>query len=280
MMPPLSKTKLFTRVRVRNDIQDYKVEISDTYLYYLFSALALLVIVACGYGLSIRGVKLRHKKIILFMQERLQLLELRTQQLEQANQDLHRLSHLDSLTGVANRRRFEEALDQEWRRASRAGTPLSLIMIDTDFFKLFNDAYGHQRGDDCLTLIAKTLRNALNRPGDMVARYGGDEFMILIPGINAEGAAEMAEAMRGRVEGMEITHRGSPDDKVVTISLGVVTGYPTRGLSSGELIAAADEALYQAKDEGRNRFIISREPMGNDHTPPTSPMWQLRNKYD
>ena len=256
------------------------MEFSDTYLFYLLPALALLVAVAFGYGLSIRRLKMRHKNTALIMQERLQLLELRTQQLEQANQDLHRLSHLDSLTGVANRRRFEEALDLEWRRASRAGTPLSLIMIDTDFFKPFNDVYGHQRGDACLTLVANTLRNALNRPGDMVARYGGDEFMILIPGTDAEGAAEIAEAMRVRVEGMEITHKGSPDDKVVTISLGVVTGYPTRGFSTGELISAADEALYQAKDEGRNRCITSREPMGNDHTPPTSPTWQLRNKYD
>ena len=263
-----------------NDVKDFKVEFSDTNLCYLFLALAVLVFVACGYGLSIRRVRMRHKKTSRFMQERLQLLELRTQQLEQANQDLHRLSHLDSLTGVANRRRFEEALDLEWRRASRAGTPLSLIMIDTDFFKPYNDAYGHQRGDDCLTLVANTLRNALNRPGDMVARYGGDEFMILIPGTDSEGAAAIAETMRVRVEGMEITHNASPDDKVVTISLGVVTGYPTRGFSTGELIAAADEALYQAKGEGRNRFITSREPMGHDRTPPASPMWQLRNKYD
>lgn len=263
-----------------NDVQDYKVGFSDTYLFYLFLDLALLVAVACGYGLSIRRLKMRHRDTTLIMQERLQLLELRTQQLEQANQDLRLLSQLDSLTGVANRRRFEEALDLEWRRASRTGAPLSLIMIDTDFFKPFNDAYGHQRGDDCLTLLANTLRYALNRPGDMVARYGGDEFIILIPGTDAEGAAEIAEAMRVRVEGMEITHKGSPDDKVVTISLGVVTGYPTRGFSAGELVAAADEALYRAKDEGRNRFIISRQPMGNDHTPPTSPRWQLRNKYE
>jgi diguanylate cyclase (GGDEF)-like protein len=263
-----------------NVIKVFIVEISEINMFYLFLALALLVAVACGYGLSIRLVRMRHKNNTLLLQERLQLLEQRTQQLEQANQDLHRLSQLDSLTGVANRRRFEEALDLEWRRASRAGTPLSLIMIDTDFFKPFNDAYGHQRGDDCLTLVANTLRNTLNRPGDMVARYGGDEFMILIPGTDAEGAAEVAESMRARVEGMEIIHKGSPDDKVVTISLGVVTGYPTKGFSTGELIAAADEALYQAKDEGRNRYITSRGPMGNDHAPPTSPIWQLRNKHD
>ena len=244
---------------------------SDIYLFYLFLALALLVAVACGYAVSIRQVKLRHKDTMLFMQEHLQLLELRTQQLEQANQDLHRLSHLDSLTGLANRRRFEEALDLEWRRASRTGMPLSLIMVDTDFFKPFNDLYGHQRGADCLMLIANTLRNAVNRPGDMVARYCGDEFMILIPGTDAEGAAELAEAMRDRVKGMEIMHKGSIDELVVTISLGVATVYPSMGFSTGQLIAAADEALYQAKDEGRNRFSISREPMIST---PISPIWQ------
>jgi diguanylate cyclase (GGDEF)-like protein len=256
------------------------VQFSDTYSFYLVSALVLLVVVGGNYCLRMRRVKMRHKNIILSMQEQLKLLELRTRQLEQANHDLRRLSYLDGLTGVANRRRFEEAVDLEWRRACRAGTSLSLIMIDTDFFKPFNDAYGHQRGDDCLVLIANALRYALNRPGDMVARYGGDEFMILIPGTDVEGAAEMAEAMRVRVEAMEITHESSPDGKIVTISLGVATSYPTLGFSSGELVAAADAALYRAKDEGRNRFVISREPMRKDHTPPASPMWKLRSEYD
>jgi diguanylate cyclase (GGDEF)-like protein len=262
------------------DIHIYKMAFLDIHPFYLLLTLILLLFVAGGYRFHIRRIKLREKKSARFMQERLRLLELRTQQLEQANQDLRRLSYLDGLTGVANRRHFEETLDLEWRRASRAGTPLSLIMIDTDFFKPFNDAYGHQRGDDCLKLIAGTIRNALNRPGDIVARYGGDEFLVLIPGTNAEGAAEMAEAMRARVEAMEIAHEGSPGDKVVTISLGAVTAYPTRGFSSGELIAAADEALYQAKDEGRNRLIISSGPVMKDHEPPPSPVWQLRSKHD
>jgi diguanylate cyclase (GGDEF)-like protein len=263
-----------------SDAQDNKVGFSDIHLLYLLLALILLLIVAGGHHLRIRQIKSRGKRATLFMEERLKSLELRTQQLEQANRDLRRLSYLDVLTGIANRRRFEEALDLEWRRASRAGMPLSLIMIDTDFFKPFNDTYGHQRGDDCLILIANTIRNALNRPGDIVARYGGDEFMILIPGANEDGAAEMAEAVRGRVEAMEITHEGSPGDRFVTISLGVVTAYPTRGFSTGELVSAADEALYRAKGEGRNRSIISREPMRITHTPPTGPMWQVRNEYD
>ncbi|HXG67974.1 MAG TPA: diguanylate cyclase [Blastocatellia bacterium] len=231
----------------------------DISLFYPLSALALLLIAAGGYRLRLRRRKTREKEIIRLMEERLELLELRTHQLEQTNQDLQRLSYLDGLTGIANRRHFEEALDLEWRRACRVGMPLSLIMIDADFFKAFNDAYGHQRGDDCLVLLASTLRNALNRPGDMAARYGGEEFIIILPGTDAEGAAEMAETIRARVEEMGIAHAGSPADKVVTISLGVVTGYPTRGFSPAALIAAADEALYQAKEGGRNRVIISRE---------------------
>src|SRR6201999_3212245 len=138
-------------------------------------------------------------------------------------------------TGIANRRHFEEVLDLEWRRACRAGTALSLVMIDADFFKPFNDTYGHQRGDDCLILIANTLRNGLNRPGDVVARYGGDEFMLLIPGTDAQGVAQLAETLRGRVEAMEISHEGSSVENVVTISLGAVTDYPGLGFSSGEI---------------------------------------------
>jgi diguanylate cyclase (GGDEF)-like protein len=191
----------------------------------------------------------------------MELLELRTLELEQENQDLRRLSYLDGLTGISNRRHFEEAFDLEWRRACRAGTPLSLIMIDADFFKAYNDAYGHQHGDNCLVRLANIIRNALKRPGDMVARYGGEEFIIVLPETDAQGAAEMAELVRGRVEAMELTSEDSLADEAVTISLGVVTDYPTRGFSSAALISAADEALYQAKEEGRNRVVISEAVM-------------------
>lgn len=229
----------------------------QTYWFYAVCSLAALIVLAGVYRFRVLLIKRRGKNIIRRLEERIELLELRTLRLDQANQVLQRLSSLDGLTGVANRRRLEEALDLEWRRACRVGTALSLIMIDADFFKAFNDSYGHQRGDDCLKLLASSLSNALNRPGDMVARYGGEEFMIVLPGTDEHGAAEMAEVMRGRVEAMKITHEGSHANKVVTISLGVVTGYPIRGFSSGELIAAADEALYQAKEEGRNRVAIS-----------------------
>jgi diguanylate cyclase (GGDEF)-like protein len=211
--------------------------------------------------------KMREMTVIGWLQERLHLLEVHTNHLEQVNRDLQHLSYLDSLTGVANRRHFEEALDLEWRRGNRLGTALSLMMIDVDYFKPFNDIYGHQAGDACLIRIANTIGNALHRPGDMVVRYGGDEFMILIPGTAAQGASELAEIIRARVEALEIAHEGSPIGKVVTISLGVVTGYPTMGFLSGELITLADEALYQAKAEGRNCVVNAGEIMKPKRTP-------------
>jgi diguanylate cyclase (GGDEF)-like protein len=231
----------------------------NIYSFYLLSALALLLIVAGGY--RIQRTRMRKKETIRLNEERSESMELRTRELEQENQKLRRLSYLDGLTGISNRRHFEEIFDLEWRRACRAGTALSLIMIDADFFKAFNDAYGHQHGDNCLIRLASILRNSVNRPGDMVARYGGEEFVVVLPETEAQGASELAEVIRARVETMEITPEGLPADKAVTISLGVVTDYPTRGFSSAALISAADDALYQAKEEGRNRVVISVEAL-------------------
>ena len=248
------------------------------YLYQTYWILLAAVMLASGYGLRLWQTKIKkrqEKQVIGVLEERLQLLELHIGELEQANQALQGLSYLDSLTGIANRRHFDQALDLEWKRACRVGTPLSLIMVDADFFKAFNDIYGHQCGDACLIRIANTLRNALHRPGDMAARYGGDEFMILLPGTDAQGAAELAETIRNRVEAMEITHEGAFADQVVTISLGLVTCYPAMSLSSGEFVAAADEALYQAKEDGRNRVSVFYEVMkaASDHQRSSNSGW-------
>lgn len=218
--------------------------------------------IAGRYRLRLSQSKRRRQAVRLeLLRKRLHVLEQKSGLLEQENRNLRQLSYLDGLTGIANRRHFEEAFDLEWRRACRAGTALSLVMIDADYFKPYNDIYGHQRGDDCLIRIANALRNGLNRPGDLAARFGGDEFMLLIPGSDAQGVGELAEGLRARVATMEIIHTGSPADKVVTISLGVVTSYPTRGFSSADLLVAADEALYRAKEEGRNQVAIIQEPL-------------------
>jgi diguanylate cyclase (GGDEF)-like protein len=180
-----------------------------------------------------------------------------TRLLDAAYQRLQHISFLDGLTEIANRRRFDEFIDLEWRRALRTSTPLSLIMIDIDFFKTHNDTYGHQSGDECLKRVANCLAGALNRPGDLAARYGGEEFVVVLAGTHRAGAAAVAEALRQRIESLEIPHAGSRVSDWVTISLGVATMIPLRDTSPAALIAEADRALYQAKREGRNRVNVA-----------------------
>ena len=179
------------------------------------------------------------------------LLEL-TQKLAGANQMLRRLSVIDPLTNTANRRYFDEVLDQEWKRARREKQNLSLIMADIDLFKSYNDLLGHPAGDDCLKKVAQLLNSCLHRPGDLVARYGGEEFGVILPNTNFEGVREMAENMRLSVAEKFIEHPGSEVRKMVTVSLGFSTVVPSLEIESKDLVAAADKALYRAKENGRN----------------------------
>lgn len=176
-------------------------------------------------------------------------------QLEEANQGLQHLASSDSLTQIANRRRFDEYLDQEWRRMAREAAPLSLIMCDVDFFKRYNDTYGHQAGDACLQQVARAISCAVNRPADLAARYGGEEFAVILPNTEAEGAAQIAEAIRAEVKALEIAHTNSQVSNHLTLSLGVASTVPSPESSPAALIAAADWALYQSKAEGRDRVI-------------------------
>ncbi len=174
-------------------------------------------------------------------------------QLEEANQRLQHLSSIDGLTGIANRRQFDEALDTEWRRAYRNDTSLALVMLDLDEFKRFNDAYGHQRGDECLRQVANTLRDGLRRAGDLVARYGGEEFVAILPECDIPGALRFAESVRAAVQELAIPHKASPVARIVTMSAGVSAASPRRDAYPDELIARADQALYLAKGAGKNR---------------------------
>lgn len=179
------------------------------------------------------------------------------QKLESANHELQRIASLDGLTGLANRRRFDEYLDVEWRRLHREQTPLTLILCDVDFFKRYNDTYGHLAGDDCLQQVAAVLRKAMKRPADLMARYGGEEFAAILPNTDSEGGFHVAEAIRKGVKALQLVHVKSPVRQFVTISLGLATIVPDPDCTPTQLIAAADLALYQAKEEGRDRTQIN-----------------------
>ena len=182
--------------------------------------------------------------------------------LHQANRELEKLSVLDSLTQVANRRRFDDYLLQEWQRAKQHHSPISLILCDIDYFKLYNDTYGHPIGDYCLQQVALTIECAIESISGLVARYGGEEFGIILPGIDGETALQVAEKIAIKVHQLHITHQKSPVNEYVTISLGVYSVVPNPEFSPELLIALADKALYQAKDRGRNQaslFTIAQD---------------------
>ncbi|MBT4162077.1 MAG: diguanylate cyclase [Gammaproteobacteria bacterium] len=166
---------------------------------------------------------------------------------------LEELSSLDGLTGVANRRAFDERLSSEWNRATRTNSTLALVMVDVDFFKLYNDHYGHASGDDCLKQVAKALADSLQREYDFFARYGGEEFVAVLPGMEEKVLQQTIAKMCMTVEALKIPHAESTVADCVTISLGGAIVVPTRETSASELIVQADEMLYEAKEAGRNR---------------------------
>lgn len=169
---------------------------------------------------------------------------------------LEELASIDPLTHLANRRQFDERITQEWKRAQRDGTELSLILIDVDHFKNYNDHYGHGAGDVCLQRIAKALQASISRPCDLAVRFGGEEFIIILPNTDAEGANDMGERIRKRVESLQIPHAYSSAATVVSISVGCTTSKPSiNQLDPNELIDAADIQLYEAKKHGRNRVM-------------------------
>jgi len=179
------------------------------------------------------------------------------QQLEIEKNIAQHNSITDSLTGLANRRYFDEALRTEFSRSKRSGSTLSLIMLDVDYFKKFNDSYGHLAGDDCLRQIGTTLKAIVARAPDIVARYGGEEFVVILPETVAPGAEALAERIREAIEALAIPHSASDTSDFVTVSLGVVTVYTTSLESPEQVVALADEAMYCAKNGGRNRIAVA-----------------------
>lgn len=182
------------------------------------------------------------------------------EKLETANRALQALAHRDGLTGLINRRRFDELLQEEFDRARRQSLPLAILLIDVDHFKAYNDRYGHLWGDECLRRVSRTIEDALQRPGDHVARYGGEEFVVVLPATDQPGSLRVAEQLRTLVSDLEIEHLGS-DLGVVTISVGCCSVIPVdEGDVPVELLEAADRALYQAKLGGRNRVAALPDP--------------------
>lgn len=203
---------------------------------------------------------LAHSRSFLAQQQRdeaYRALELLKKELEEKNVELERLSSQDGLTGIANRRMFDEFSAKEWGRAARDQVPLSLILIDIDHFKPYNDNYGHQGGDDCLRQVAQKLASTVRRPSDLVARYGGEEFAVVMPGTDLEGAKSIAAALCEGVSSMGLPHAHSSTASHVTISMGVASVVPSADSSPQQLIEKADGALYRAKESGRNQFQVA-----------------------
>jgi two-component system chemotaxis family response regulator WspR len=172
-----------------------------------------------------------------------------------ANIELLRLSNMDGLTGLNNRRRFDEYASTEWRRALRERVPFGLLLIDVDQFKTYNDANGHLAGDELLRRIAETIRNCCRRPEDLPARYGGDEFAVVLPGIQVNALDTIGERLRQAVQDLKIEH-GSPTTPYVTLSIGGAVTVPTQEDGLLDLVAIADRNMYEAKAKGRNKSIV------------------------
>lgn len=178
---------------------------------------------------------------------------------EEVEEYLSDLAINDGLTKIHNRRYFDEILSVEWKRARRERSPLSLIMLDIDYFKKYNDTYGHQAGDETLVKVARAISETMRRPADIVARYGGEEFVVVLPNVPQEDAAKMSEIIRAKIEDLEIEHKLSSINKFLTMSLGIASMVPSSDSSPEELLNKADKALYNAKIRGRNCVTVSHD---------------------
>jgi diguanylate cyclase (GGDEF)-like protein len=181
--------------------------------------------------------------------------------LANANQELQRLASLDGLTRVANRRRFDEYVEQEWKRSAREQSALALILCDIDYFKRYNDTYGHLAGDDCLKQVAQAISQAARRPADLVARYGGEEFVVVLPNTETEGAMHVAQAIQKAIHRLQIPHEHSSVSPYVTVSIGMSFTIPHNATAPEVLLDMADQALYEAKAQGRNTLILKTLPL-------------------
>lgn len=187
------------------------------------------------------------------------LLEHESSERQRLNLALERLAQQDGLTHLANRRHFDETLLREWERLRRESRPMALLFIDVDYFKPYNDTYGHAAGDECLSALGAVLQHAARRPGDLAARYGGEEFVIILPGTDVAGAYEVAERILQDVDALALPHAGSQAASHVTVSIGLAARLPQPGEAPQALLDAADKAVYAAKRGGRHRIVVHRD---------------------
>lgn len=198
------------------------------------------------------GAKLRAMQRLVAMRQRLVAM---SHDLQVANEKLQRLAEIDELTGLHNRRGLEARLQQEVAAARREQSPLTVLLVDVDHFKIYNDKLGHLHGDVCLREVAKALRDSCHRPRDSAARYGGEEFALILPNTPRSGAMMFARVLQSLLEGRQLEHPGSPVHRFVTLSGGITTCIPDDNTTAADLLLRADEALYAAKEQGRNRFF-------------------------
>jgi diguanylate cyclase (GGDEF)-like protein len=218
----------------------------QTWWFYLSSGAVAATVLFAAWKVRVHQFQARERELA-------SLVEQQTEELRLVNEELQYLALADGLTGVANKRRFQEFLAAEWRRANRSQDSIALLLLDIDHFKPYNDRYGHQAGDECLARIAAALTATASRPTDLLARFGGEEFAIVLGGTDLNGAVSIAREAGAIVQGLRLPHAGSTTSEFVTISIGVAAAVVNDTTSSSDLIGAADAALYRAKAEGRNR---------------------------
>ncbi|PJZ64731.1 diguanylate cyclase [Leptospira wolffii] len=201
------------------------------------------------------ALRLRHE--MLQRKQREKDLEEITDKLSEAYQTLLRVSRTDGLSGIWNRRFFDEILEVEWKRSSRGSKPISLLLLDIDYFKKYNDTYGHQAGDECIRKVAGVLKDTARRAGDFPARYGGEEFAIILPETDAEKAIVVAETIRARVQDLKISHDASDVSPFVSVSIGISSKVPDKKSNHlDKLLEESDKALYRSKESGRNKVTV------------------------
>ncbi|HRB13657.1 MAG TPA: diguanylate cyclase, partial [Vicinamibacteria bacterium] len=256
------------RVAASNDglawtTKEGALEIVVTPLWYqrwivrLFGFAAAASLIAGAFAWRVRRLRQRERALAALVASRTEELAVRTRELEAANVSLSQLAITDDLTGIANVRQFREFISREWLRCARTHEPISLLMCDIDEFKAYNDALGHQKGDECLRAVAQELAATVKRAPDLAARYGGEEFVVVLPATDPDGAVAVAEAIRKALRERGLPHPRSRVGAAVTMSMGISTAVPGPETSVETLLAAADRALYAAKSAGRDRYMVA-----------------------